>query len=82
MSLLRLSQKAGVKNLSDDCYDVISELIKYKTNQVINIASEISLNRNKKMIMPDDLHFAFNMLNMNVVKIAEPSDKIFSVKKE
>ncbi len=81
-SLLRLSHKAGIKTMTEDCYEVINEIVKYKVNQIIDISSKISDDRKKKMIMPDDLHFALNILGINVVKMAEPSAKVFSVKKQ
>jgi histone H3/H4 len=81
-SLLRLSHRAGIKTMTEDCYEVINEIVRHKMNQIIDISSKISDDRRKKMIMPDDIHFSLNMLGINVVKMAEPSGKVFSVRKQ
>lgn len=81
-SLLRLSHRAGIKTMTEDCYEVINEIVRHKMNQIIDISSKISDDRRKKMIMPDDVHFSLNMLGINVVKMAEPSGKVFSVRKQ
>ena len=81
ISLTRLSYRAGIKTMTDDCYDVINDIIKHKIDNIIRNASYISNERKKKMIMPEDIHCAMNILGMNVVQMSKPCDEIFASKK-
>jgi len=79
-SLSKLFYRAGVRVMTDDCQDAINEIVRNKIDRIIRVASEINTDRGKKMIIPEDLYFSLNTLGINVVRISEPSGKIFSTK--
>jgi histone H3/H4 len=65
-SLVRLSRRAGVKRMSDDCYDAIRHVMKDKLNEVVNAIVVVNSQNNKKTVMVSDVYDALHMLNHNV----------------
>lgn len=65
-SITRLSRRAGVKSLSDDCHDTIRKLIDTKLNDIIKSVSIVNSEHNTKTIMVNDVYDALQLLNHNV----------------
>ena len=52
-SIKKLSQSAGIKTLSDDCYDVIREIIETKVKEIVKNSSVIMKeDKNSKTLTP------------------------------
>lgn len=65
-SITRLSRRAGVKSLSDDCHDTIRKLIDTKLNEIIKSISIVNSEHNTRTIMVNDVYDALQLLNHNV----------------
>ena len=65
-SITRLSRRAGVKSLSDDCHDTIRKLIDTKLSEVIQSICIVNSEHNTKTIMVNDVYDALQLLNHNV----------------
>ena len=57
----RISRMAGVKSLSDDCYDTIRNLIGMKLNEIISNVIIVNDSRQVKTIMSSDVYKALEM---------------------
>lgn len=67
-SILRLARRAGIKNLSDECYDPIRSLIGMEVESVIRTAVYLSDIKGTKTLSIDDVHDAIRLLGKNVAK--------------
>lgn len=67
-SILRLARRAGIKNLSDECYDPIRSLIGLEIEEVIRTAVHLSDIKGTKTMSIDDVHEAIRLLGKNVAK--------------
>lgn len=65
-SITRLSRRAGVKSLSDDCHDVIRKFIEYKLDEVLKVVINVNSEHNTKTIISSDVYDALHLLNHNV----------------
>ena len=70
-SITRLARRAGVKSLSDDCYNSIRNLVENKLSDVINVALVVNSEHNTKTLMPEDNYEA---LFINGYNITQSSD--------
>lgn len=66
--ITRLSRRAGIKTLSDDCNDTIRNLIGIKLNEIIKTIMVINNSNNTKSIMSSDVYKALNFLGHNVAE--------------
>ena len=73
----RLARTAGVKSLSDDCYDTIRNLIGMKLNEIIGNIIIVNDSHQTKTIMSNDVYKA---LELSGVLVAE-SNALNSSKK-
>ena len=62
ISIKRLSDSAGVKSISTDCYDLIRELIEDKLKEVVEISCAIMTEGNSKTLHESDVHHALELL--------------------
>ncbi len=65
-SLTRVARRAGVKSLSDDCFDAIRNLIGLKLTEVIKTVLVVNSEHQTKTIMPVDVYDALHLLNYNI----------------
>ena len=70
-SITRLSRRAGVKSLSDDCHDVIRKIIEYKLEEVLNAVINVNSEHNTKTILSSDVYDALHLLNHKVTVSSE-----------
>lgn len=61
-SLIRLARCAGVKSLSDNCYDVIRKLVDDKMEEVIRVTMIVNSLKHTKTLMSEDLQEAISLL--------------------
>ncbi len=57
----RLARMAGVKSLSDDCYDTIRNLIGMELNKVVSNIIVVNDSSQTKTIMSSDVYKAFEL---------------------
>ena len=67
-SITRLSRRAGVKSLSDECHDPIRKLMDLKLDEVIKAIITVNSEHNTKTIMSSDVYDALKLLNYNVTQ--------------
>lgn len=63
VSIKRLSKCANVKTMSDDCYDLIKDLIEIKLKDIIDVASMIMSEENNRTLSPTHIHQALELLD-------------------
>lgn len=61
-SLTRLARCAGVKSLSDNCYDVLRKLVDDKLEEVIRITMIVNSLKHTKTLMTEDLQDAISLM--------------------
>jgi len=67
-SITRLARRAGVKSLSDDCYNSIRNLVENKLSDVINVALVVNSEHNTKTLMPEDIYEALFINGYNITQ--------------
>lgn len=67
-SLTRLARRAGVKSLSDDCFETVRNLIGMKLTEVIKTINVVNSEHQTKTIMPTDVYESLHLLNYNVTQ--------------
>lgn len=65
-SITKLSRRAGVKSLSDDCHDMIRNIMENKLTDVIKAVIAVNSEHNTKTIMSNDVYDALSLLNHRV----------------
>jgi histone H3/H4 len=67
-SITRLARKAGVKSLSDDCYNSIRDLVKSQLSEIIVAALIVNSEHNTKTLMSEDIYDALHLRGYNVTQ--------------
>jgi histone H3/H4 len=67
-AILRLARKAGIKNLSDDCYDPIRSLMSTELEEVMKVAIYLNEIRGTKTISVDDVSDSLRLMGKNLAK--------------
>lgn len=67
-AITRLARKAGVKSLSEDCYNSINELVKTQLSEIIVAALVVNSEHNTKTLMPNDIYEALYLRGYNVTQ--------------
>lgn len=67
-SIMRLSKCAGVKSISDKCFDYIREDINKTLENIIEKSIIINSESNTKTLMSDDIYKALSFNNYNLTK--------------
>jgi histone H3/H4 len=70
-SITRLARRAGVKSISDDCYDTIRNLVGLYLSEVIVAALVVNSEHNTKTLMPEDIYEALRLRGYNVAQSNE-----------
>jgi len=71
-SILRLARKAGIKNFSDPCYEVVEKLIEEDLREIIKVIKIINSEKDTKTIMIANVYQALNLRGERVAH----SDKL------
>lgn len=72
-AIVRLARTAGIKSMSDDCYDIIRELICSQITELVKTTLLINDEHQTKTIMPDDVYKALSLLGFNMAESSELS---------
>lgn len=73
-SILRLARKAGIKNFSDPCYEVVNQLIESDLKELVKAIKIINSEKDTKTIMIANVYEALNLQGERVAY----SDKLDS----
>lgn len=65
-SITRLSRRAGVKSLSDECHDTIRKIIETKLDEILKTVITVNSEHNTKTIMTTDVYESLHLLNHNI----------------
>jgi histone H3/H4 len=67
-SLTRLSRKAGIKSLSEECYPYIRALIVQRATDIIKNSLIINQQHQTKTLMDSDVYEALALFNENMTQ--------------
>ena len=65
-SITRLARKAGVKSLSDECYNSVRHIINMYISDIISTSIVVNSENNTKTLMTEDLYEALKLRGYNV----------------
>ena len=65
-SITRLARRAGVKSLSDDCYNTIRGIVGEYLSDIIIASLVVNSEHNTKTLMPEDIYEALRLRGYNV----------------
>lgn len=67
-SITRLARRAGVKSVSDDCFNIVRNIIYNRLDDLISAALVVNSEHQTKTLMSDDIYDAFSLLGINVTQ--------------
>ena len=70
-SITRLARRAGIKSVSEDCYDLIRKLIEHKLEEILRITKIVNTERQTKTLMADDVYEAIALSGTNLTQSTE-----------
>jgi len=70
-SITRLARSAGVKSISEDCFNFIRKLINAKLEETIRLTMIINSEHQTKTLMPDDIYEAISFEGANLTQSNE-----------
>lgn len=70
-SIGRLARRAGVKSVSDDCFNITRKLIDMKLHEILSTALIVNSEHQTKTLMADDIYDALWLLGHNVSQSSE-----------
>ena len=70
-SITRLARRAGVKSLSDECYNTIRNLVTLYLTEVIVASLVVNSEHNTKTLMPEDIYESLRLIGYNVTQSSD-----------
>jgi histone H3/H4 len=70
-SITRLARRAGVKSLSDDCYNNIRNIVNTQLSDIIVAVLVVNSEHNTKTLMPEDVYEALRLRGHNVTQSSD-----------
>ena len=67
-SITRLARKAGIKSVSEECFEEIRDLIRNKLVSLLKIILIVNSERQTKTLMPDDIYEALRLSGENIAE--------------
>jgi histone H3/H4 len=74
-SLTKLARQAGVKSLSDDCFETIRHVMNNKIDELIKTILIVNSEHKTKTIIVNDVYESLQILNHNVTESSELNTK-------
>lgn len=65
-SIIRLARRAGVKSVSEECIDIIRQMIENQLEQVLNAALIVNSEHQTKTLMASDVYDGLTLLGHNI----------------
>ena len=72
-SITRLARRAGVKSNSDDCFDLVRNMIGMKLTDIVKVANIVNSEHQTKTIMVNDIYESLHLLGYNVTQSTDLS---------
>ena len=69
--IMRLARKAGIKSMSDECYDTIRDIIDEQLSEVSRAMLIANSERQTKTIMVGDVYDALRLRGENLTESSE-----------
>lgn len=70
-SILRISRKAGIKSISEECYPCIENLIASELEEILKIALVFNKTRGNKTILAEDVYDSLENMGRIVARSEE-----------
>lgn len=70
-SITRLARRAGVKSVSEDCFNSIRHLIANRMDELILAALIVNSEHQTKTLMSEDVYDAFSIIGHNVTQSSD-----------
>jgi histone H3/H4 len=70
-SITRLARRAGVKSVSDDCFNSIRYIIANRLDEIISTAFIVNSEHQTKTLMSDDIYDAFSLTGCNITQSSD-----------
>jgi histone H3/H4 len=70
-SITRLARKAGVKSVSDECFDTIRKIMYNKLSEVISAALIVNSEHQTKTLMAEDIYDSFSFVGQNLTQSSD-----------
>ena len=67
-SITKLARQAGIKSLSEDCFETVRNLIDEKLNEIVKTILVVNSEHQTKTIMVGDVYKSLQILNYNVAE--------------
>lgn len=77
-SIARLSKRAGVKSVSEDCFENIRDIIEYKLTEVIKASLIVNSEHQTKTLMADDVYEGIRLLGYNITQSNDMGTNTFN----
>lgn len=74
-SLTKLARQAGVKSLSDDCFETIRHVMNNKIDELVKTILIVNSEHKTKTIIVNDVYESLQILNHNVAESSELNTK-------
>ena len=72
-SITRLARRAGVKSVSEDCFDPVRQLADDKLRSLLRAAIIVNSEHQTKTLMSNDIYNAMNLLGHRIAQSNEIS---------
>jgi histone H3/H4 len=70
-SITRLARRAGVKSVSDECYNTIRHVINKKVEELMKTSLIVNSERQTKTLMAEDVYDAFSIKGNYITQSSE-----------
>jgi histone H3/H4 len=70
-SITRLARRAGVKSVSEDCFNIVRGLIVTELEEIIRLTMIVNSEHQTKTLMPDDIYEAISFNGENLSRSSE-----------
>jgi histone H3/H4 len=67
-SITRLARRAGVKSVSDDCFNAIRKLINNRLDDLIAASLVVNSEHQTKTLMAEDVYDSFSLIDQNITQ--------------
>jgi histone H3/H4 len=65
-SITRLSRLAGVKSISEDCFDEIRDIMLHRLERVVKASLVVNSQKQNKTLMAEDVYDALALMGENL----------------
>ena len=79
-SITRLARKAGIKSISEDCFETIRNLVDEKLKEVISVMLIVNAEHNTKTLMVPDVYESLRLLGYNMTESSDIGKSTYASK--